>query len=120
MANGLDSTTKYVKLAVLICTLLTIISGIICYVIANKVTNAISPITTRIVAAEEKLNSHIVISDKYHATITDKDIFNLTIRTINADVREIKLSQKAVSDKLDGLITILLQQNTQKPTQPGG
>ena len=107
MTNGLDSTTKFLRLVVLICTLLTIISGVLLYFIANKVQTAINPIETRIAAAENSINSHIKVSNKCFES--KKEVFDLTVKTINEDINEIKLSQNQVSQKLDNLIQIMLK-----------
>jgi len=69
---------------------------------------AINPITTRVAAAEEKLNLHIVTSEKCFAGITNKETFELTVKMINKDVRSIKKIQEKNSDKLDTLYELLL------------
>ena len=117
MSNGLDCTTRYLKFVLLICTLLTIISGIICYMIANKVQTAINPIETRIAAAENSINSHIKVSNKCFES--KKEVFDLTVKTINEDINEIKLSQNQVSQKLDNLIQIMLNEKNRLVRLPG-
>lgn len=116
MSNGVDITNNYLRLIATICTLLTIVCGVICYLISTKVQTALTPIETRVAAAEEKLATHIVASDKCLAGITNKDIFDFTVKAIYKDIKIITESQEKLAisntklnDKIDNLIKILIE-----------
>lgn len=116
MPNGVDITNNYLRLIMTICTLLTVICGVICYLISTKVQTAVTPIETRIAAAEEKLATHIVASDKCLAGITNKETFDFTVKAIYKDIKIITESQEKLAisntrlnDKIDNLIKIILE-----------
>lgn len=116
MTDPLDVTTKYVKIASAFCMLLTILCGCLCFYIGSVVTQQISPLQMDLASAEEKLKEHIISADKYMENITEKKIFDLTIKNINEDIAEIKISQARVSLKLDDLIKLILKQKSIRET----
>lgn len=93
-SDVVDSANKYLKAACLLCSLFTVISGLVLYCITNKVKTCISPLQAKIITAEEKLKAHILFSE---------EIFDVTVGTIKGQIVEIRKSQTKICEKQDHL-----------------
>lgn len=95
--NGIDISNKYIRLMIGICTLLTIISGIILFFISTKVNNAMSPFVSQLEAQENKLDNHIKESEKCLNGFSSK-IFDVTIANIDETIKAMKKSQEKIDE----------------------
>ena len=115
MADTIDNGIKYLRLTILVCTLLTIISGVILFFIANKVNSEMEPIETRIFNAETKIDNHICDAEKKLNGFSSQ-VFHITIAGIEKSIQAVEKSQEKIdekqdklSDKIDALTTLIIE-----------
>lgn len=90
-----DTVGNYLRIIYLLCGLAVILTGIIVFFISTKIV----PLEMKMVAAEDKLEERIAVNAKCLESTLNKEIFKVTIQTIQNDTQALKISQEHLNAK---------------------